>query len=429
MEGNVEFDDDDGDNYVQTRRLNIQVTDTGFGASGSKSSASVAGIHKRKVKRMYGATMRDLHYKICQRLLQEFIPLVLEALYPGEKVFAIRVKAVCKLMWLRYLGAKSVPLVLDIYALIFLSMRKLNHFPVYVDEYLVLLRENKVPYLNVLTLLTDEERRLISSTTVARLCPYSVPQDDLFHRRVRKIALELSDLDKWEMPTDYFSPNAFRLFMELKLNNAPELLVMHHRITRAVHRNKAMTVNQGNLKYSPDIRSVAISFVVLMIYFCGTKKVVDLRKWVPWLQRQNSDIPAFNDLRHVMNLNEILDLSDEQITRYYEWIHRSIVPVHTKDDESLSMMDRQLFRIFHYEAADEEENNDREGRHEQKGPPFAMVNNTFTEGELQALAKELIKYLRVRYGLKEETMVDCSNIIELGLFRRLKYSRANTIQI
>lgn len=417
MEGNLEYADDDGDSYIQTKRLNILLTDTGFGSSASRSSTPAPVLSSSRAKRLFGEKGRSIHFRCLQHILKLILPRVVSELYPDLKdaLFETNLTTVTGFMWLKFANhtfKTSTPLILDLYVLIYLSLRKLNQYPVYVDEFLELLKHNRVPFVNASTLVPGAWLKTLPTALMSMLSASSVPVTNQFYKRIARLAHALGTPESWATPPEYFYPNVFRLFVDLALDDAPLLLVMFHRIaSRITHGLMSVTLPTIEVRSLPEARYIGMAFLVIKLYFVGAPDVVDLEDWLAWLQHQHSELACFDHNTHSMDIGTILDLSDSQITKYYDWVYENLTPSRRKDgeEEELTMMERKLLRIFDYDPKSEQREVQDTAAHKQIGypePPFDTVPNYLSTKEIQSMEGHLQKYLCIRYGLREDTMKD-----------------------
>lgn len=416
MEGNFEFDDDDGDQYTQTRRLNIQLTDTGFGSNASRTAEQVASA--AAVKRLYGRQGKIHTLKCLQYVLKQVTPQVAELLYPQlpeqemEKLKQELVVAT-KLLWMRCvshsLQGRSLRLA-DVYSVVFLALRLINTYPVYADAMIAILKQNKVPYISASHLLPEHMLRLLSPATVGQLINSAMPVDDAFYNHVGKIAIMI-DAQLWHLPVEYFYPNAFSVFCDLDLD-APSLLVVLHRIASRtpMAELRAVLKGLGPLGF-PDGRYIGLIYLVVKLYFVGLPTVVDLEKWLPWLKTQGSALPCFSDRHHHMDIESILKLSDQQTEEYCDWVYGNLLgEKHKSDSDKASPMEARLYKIFaigDQPARNEGESSTKKGPQ----PPFERVENTLDTSDVASVEKHLRRYFCIRFGVKSGSL---DKLIELA---------------
>lgn len=431
MEGNFEFDDDDGDLYTQTRRLNILLTDTGFGASAAR--AAEVALSAAAAKRLYGRSGKIHLLKCLQYVLKTVSPQMVDLLYPElEKEDLDKLKRdltiVTKFMWVRCMERAlegAVVRLADLYALIFLAIRLLNSYPVYVDDVVAILRENKVPYISALLLLSKNMRLLLSSATTGQLTNSAVPVDDAFYYHVGKVAAMVAPAKYWSISVRYFYPNAFSLFADLELD-APKLMVVFHRIVSRVSRGQLRVLRMGPSGF-PDGKYLGMMYLIVKLYFVGSPTVVDFRSWLPWLQSQGPSLPCFKDSHHGMDSHTLLDLTDEQTDNYCNWIYDNLLAEkHDESVENVSPMESRLYKIFTYKRenvstkASEEIPMEMPREKATAKPPFARVINDLDLSHVSEMETHLRSYFCTRYGLKSKTfdeLVETAESQLMGLVR------------
>lgn len=424
MEGNFEFDDDDGDLYVQTRRLNILLTDTGFGSSAAR--ASPAAVSTAAAKRLYGHSGKIHLLKCLQYVLKKVTPRVVRLLYPYLQTAHIddltrELMLVVKLLWVRCvskaLAGASLRLA-DVYVVIYLGLRQLNRYPVYVEDMISILKQNKVPYISALQLLPKDMLLILSPATVGQLTNSAIPVDDIFYNQLGRLAVLIAPAQFWHTLAEYFYANAFTLFADLHLD-APTLIVVYHRISRSNRLFQHVLKSSGPLGF-PDGRCIGLMYLTIKLYFVSSPVVVDIDQWMLWIS--NSLRMPFADHRHHhMDIKALLSLSDEQTNNYCDWVQDNLLSWKDKEVESESSMQSRLYKIFKY---DEE----LVGQHESSevpfelpkrkniaGPPFRSVRNALNSEHVAKVEKELGRYFCLRYGLKQRSLEALVDLAEKQL--------------
>lgn len=434
MEGNFEFDDDDGDNYVQTRRLNILLTDTGFGSNASRSAEQA--VSSASVKRLYGRSGKIHLLKCLQYVLKRVTPQVANLLYPhleesAMDTFKKELMVATKILWVHFvsksLAGHSLRLA-ELYAIIFLAIRLLNMYPVYVDDMISILKQNKVPYISALSLLPKQMLQLLSAATVSQLTSSATPVDDLFYNYLSKLAPLIAPAKLFHTPVEYYYPNAFSLFTDLELD-APTLIVVFHRIASRASTGllRSFLKSNGPLGF-PDGRHIGLMYLTIKLYFVGSPVVVDMDAWLPWLKNQGSTIPCFDDRFHHMNTDTILSLSDEQTDKYCNWIFNNLLDEkHKEDSDKTSPMDSRLYKIFAYDTAPIRERGEsleipyEEPKHSSiLKPPFDRVENRLDTLDVSTMETHLRRYFCIRYGLKDRSLEALLELAENQLVGLLK---------
>lgn len=418
-EGSVEFDDDEGVSS-QTRRLAVQLTDTGFGA---RVSMPVAGATPAQTeKRLYGSAGR-LHYLRCvQHLLRRLACQTVPVLHPElsrEKrthYEYILLKAV-KLVWTHCAAAalrSTLPADVDLYVYIYLAERLVDRRPVYVDDFLLALRRNALPFVELYKLLPKEMAQHMSMAGIMLLSRSPVPVDDLFYRGVARWTRALPrELHK--VPAEHFYGGALRVFADLALGEAPLLLVMFHRLIALVHgTHLLLTLHSSRVWRLPECQYVGFLHAAVRLFFVGSARHADVREWGAWLDTQRSSLACFNDKYHHMDIEDLLALLDEQTEKYCHWVAATL------GEEGEGTMERKLLRLFSAEGLTVLNGNSARERSAETGsssqaqgmesnnnvahhPRFTVKDGRMLEADALLAEKHLATYLCFRFGLKTRT--------------------------
>lgn len=412
----MEFGEDDGENYTQTRRINLLINDTGFGSSVSASAVPTQSSTPLELSRLYGKDARSLHFKIGQLILQKLVPMVLKELYPGDLLFQHNVALLTKTFWVRYCKKSynhTSPTILDLYVLVYLAMKQLDQHPVYVDDFLSLLRRNKTPYVNGATLVPKSYLRQTNLAT-RLFSASSIPMDNQFYLKVAQLALMVAPLDLWKTSLELFYPGAFRVFTDLSFEDAPRLLTMFHRIGHRVTGGKVLS-SWKQYNTLPETQFVALLVLIIKIYFTAAPEVPQMDEWIAHLKGQADSIPCFDTKHHSMSLSSALDLSTEDTSKYFDWIQSNLIPESRRtENEDLPLTSRKLYNLFPLEDAEVPE----------ETPPAKsltkLVKNTLTTHQILLISEHLQKYLCVRFGLTNKTLTEAIERLEFKFYRALK---------
>lgn len=419
VEGNVEFGEDDGEAYTQTRRINLLINDTGFGSSVSTSALPSLSLTPTIPSRLYGRDARALYYKASQHILQKLLPLLAKELCPGDHEFLHNASLLTKVFWVRYckkFHELTSPTILDLYVLIFLAMRKLNQHPVYVDDFIALIRKNKVPYINGASLVPASYLRQLHLAK-NRLSGTSIPIDNQFYLRLILLALVVGTTEDWRTPLDYFYPGAFRVFIDLRFRDTPCLLTMFHRIGHRITdgRFQALWIN---FMFTPETQYVALLLLVIKVYFASAPEVPQLEEWILLMRKQYSEIPCFDDKHHKMDTMAVLDLSKEETAKYFDWIRNNLIPENRKlaEADEIPMTTKKLYKIFPID----ESLSFTEDNSSQKPTFVALVKNTLTALEIWKMEDELRKYFCFRFGYSYQSLQEAYERLDKKFYRVLR---------
>lgn len=412
MEGNLEIDDDDGEAYVQTRRLNILISDTGFGSNASRLSTPAAA---EKKTRLYGASGRVHHYKCLQYILKKLIGPIAGHLCPGNTAFEQNLRAAVKLQWVQWVRATFSTgglLLMDLYVLVFMAMRKMNQHPAYIDQYIHMLKHSKVPFFNAVALLPAHMTALMPVLSSMKLSIHAAPVEDLFYRYVLRWAYRLGSPADWVLPLDYFYPQVFRLYTDLRLPDAPHLLLVFHKLAHdATGGQLDIVASKSVFHLFPDARVVGFMFVVLRLYLIGAPRVVDTAEWVKWMASARL-LPLYDEMYQKMDMHTLLGLSELQINEYCDWIHGAFITDEAVED--LPHMKRRLRKIFDFQKSESKE------EPALTTAPIAVVKNTLSKADRSNVEAHLVRYFCSRFGLREQSLLDLIRRAEKAIYKTLK---------
>lgn len=426
----MEYEDDDGDSYTQTKRLNILLTDTGFGSQSHASATPVASdIHQTKSRRLHGATGKSFVFKCLQCVLQRVTPLIVDHLYltlERDKLAILRQNVLhsVRLMWIRLVKKVfmvKTPTIIDLFSVVYLSLRQLNEVPVFIDDYLLMMKENKVPFINAILLLPPTMVEMMPApTSFVMLTPVSVPLDDQFHRNVLRWTDVLSLDLIWTTSADSFHLQAYKLFYELRIPQASALLLMYHKIvwkvTNGVFQAVTLRANVG-----AEIQAISLMFFVVNLYFVSSPKVVPIQQFNEWLSEIKATKPYMANKMHRMEPRELLDLSESQILEYCDWIYDTLLPPKNKDGQENSEMisiEKKLFKIFPYQSNERREL--ESVSHPQVKDSFPLIPNTLTKSDLVGIKNLMTRFFCEKFGMAEKLLIMNCRKIELLLLRIMK---------
>ena len=426
MEDNIEMDDDDGETFVQTKRLNIQLTDTGFGShSRASQTPAASSIVKTKSRRLHGDDGKVFVCRCLQTVLQRITPMVADHLYAcmgPQKTVAVKksLLSTVRLFWIRAIKrvfTAKTPTIVDLYAIIYLALRHLNAAPFDVAAYLHMMKTNKVPFVNATLLLPPEMiQKMPLPTSYIMLTPVNVPLDDQFYRivfrwtKILELALVLAPL------ADCFHYLAYTLFKALRIPQAPTLLLIYHELIWKM-TNGVFREIKGPI-IGPEVQSVVAMFFVVNLYFRSSPQIVDPRQFVNHVAVAVDEPPYLKNKMHKMDVREVFSLSEKDILQYCDWVYDNVVPNkhkdHGDDASDAEPMDRKLFKIFPYEKSEE-----RASLHYDVSL-LPLVPNHLSKTDLAGVSHSLVEYFCNRFGLKKKTLLDYCRRFELELLRVLR---------
>lgn len=428
MEGNLEFEDDE-DAYVQTKRLNILLTDTGFGSQSHASATPAASTYTQtKSRRLHGDTGKVYIFKCLQYVLRRITPLVVNHLYGNLKENELRllrdnVTNTVKLFWIRSVKKvfmSKTPAMIDLYSIIYLALRLLNQVPVSISDYLYMMNQNKVPYINASLLLPASMLKVMPMPTTFFLTPSSIPLEDQFYRNIFRWILILELKLIWASPADSFHFQALQLFLELRIPQTSALLLMYHNLIWKVTDGYFKPGNFGSEAVA-EVQAISAMYLVLVLYFTCSREVVEPKAFFDSLADLKST-PFSGNQFHKIGTREIFNLSEDEVSEYCDWVFDTLIHARRKDqlennlEYELDPMDRKLFKIFPFEKS--------EAQIETTKPndfnPLGLIINNLSKSDLAGVRSQLSSYFCTKFGLKESTLMNNYKKFELDLLRALR---------
>lgn len=439
VEGRIEIDDDQEENFVATRRLGIQIADGAFGSSAVVGSQVLTEAEEKK-QRLYGLLARSLYLEAVQVLLQHQIDYMTEYLFPKTQGLKMQLIPVVKLFWLKVLSyhpdKKATILALDIIAIVYLAMVKLNSYPVYVSDVIAGVVSNKIPFMHSLHLIPSKMLEKLPVGLHLHLEPSALPTRDrlyqCIYRNGEKITAVLAaptTEGSFDVSVSYYYPLVFRLLAEeLMLPNAPEVFTLFHVL--------AETFEMGQLKLQflrkvlssfPEVQvATLLMFTVKMAFtqhtLMSSLRAVNIQAWFDTLQKRDGDA----DLSILMKPNavrtrELVSLSDAKIQKYCDWIYQNFIPKkYQKIDgeepaaDEISTMEKRLFKIF--DITDE-------------GETTPLENASVTYNYVKAIALEPMRVVKSADVSRLESVLFDLLSNKLGLAREslvVAYNRLGT---
>lgn len=406
MENGVEIGADDGEEFVQTRRLNIRLTETAFGSQAAERDVTVK--QEKGAGRLYGKQLRLFHYKAMQTVLKTVTPMVVLELYGSSaelENYTVSLLSAVRLLWVRfakvYMRQRMVTL-LDVYALIYLGIRLLNELPVFIDEYLAMLSENRVPALNASKLLPKSYRTRMPTANFDQFNLSSIPYGGSFYRLLHELSSSLGLAHVRATPVDYFCPFAYKVFADLQVPQAGRLVCLFYELSLAVTKGYFLLGTHQTGWQMPELQAVALIHYVLVLYLSGSPTIPDPAVW----PLAHAPLPFFRNKSHKMSTGQIAELTSEQVAKYCDWVYDNVLDDTFKNTEAeeLDTMTRKLFRIFEHErsgplAATEQ-------------PEISIVDNTLTRAQLIGMEGKLLQYFTDRFGCNETQILEVQGHFE-----------------
>lgn len=308
-----------------------------------------------------------------------------------------------------------MPAHLDLYVILYLAMRRLNHHPVGVDAFVAVLKRNGLHYMGLYALLPLEMARVMTMSGMALLANAPAPLDDLFYRGVCRW-LRVLPRDAWAVPVDNFLPLAFGVLADLRLGEAPRLLVVFHRLVALVHRDSMPVVGAVSaVPNLPECQYVAYLYLAIKLFLMAHPTQPDIQQWCLWLDSQRSHLPFLDHKYHQMDTQQLLELSDAQTEQYCQWVQDALVLEPYKgDDDLLGTMEKRLLRIFALDIAAVEL------QQKEAAPKFTVRHGALLETEVARAEHHLLNYFCYRFGLKRSTLQQAVRSANKKVMARLK---------
>lgn len=336
MEGNLETNFEEDENFVPTRRLNLQVRDGAF---------TVLHRHDRdrqeKTKNVYGEEARVLYLRCLQVLLRHQLKSCSKLFFYERDELDV----VGKLYWLKRLNEyekdkSNMPNALDTISISYLAMVTLKKGPVYTADIIRALRFNDIPFIRSLNLIPKSFLEQLPSFYFKSLEPYQLPlQGELYQRVLFNHKITCDDVSI-SLPLSYFYPWTLQMLAkELLLPSVPEIFFIFFNLASQVSSNFKIS-SENNVSIFPDVLVSALhimSIKIYLIYFNG----LDHKKWLDILNRRDLNT-QFSFADKEIDFKELLDWSDAKTDKYCQWVYNNLIP----EDDDLSMMQKRLFKIF-----------------------------------------------------------------------------------
>lgn len=372
MEGNIETNDESEDNFTVTRRLNIQISESGkvIGLQSQQLSAL-----QLKGKRVYGQSARTIYLHCLQILLKKQIKIFVNNLMPDNPILEQKLLDLCKLYWLRHLQIESddgkIPINIDLVCLIYLAMIKLNDFPVYTPEILEFLKHNKIPYTKCIHLIPKKLLDKLPAGYFHCLEPSRLPSNEELYDRILINFQKVSHNEISSISINFYYPFIFTVLTDvLLIPNAPDMFLMinelfqHLKITHLYINNDTKISLLKRLVDFPEIRIVSIIMFCIKLYFIfdlTSVPKISYSRWLSALEKyeMKTEIPFLR----LDSATELIHASDSKVNQYCQWLYDNLIPKKNKsidtnvssdmersdldeDHGELSVMEKRLFQIF-----------------------------------------------------------------------------------
>lgn len=454
VEGRIEIDDDQEENFVPTRRLGIQIAEGAFGDTAVVGSLVLAD-HEEKNSRLYGLLARSLYLEAVQVLLQRQIDYMTDCLVPELQGLKQQLIVVVKLFWLKVLSypengeKKPSILALDVVSIIYLAMLKLNKYPVYIYDILAGLACNKIPYLYSLHLVPGEMLKKLPVGLHLLLEPTALPTRDRLYQCIYRNGEKITAVAGaptvprgFEVSVSYYYPLVFRLLAdEFMLPNAPETFALFHVLAETFEMGRLyLRFLPKTLATFPEVQVATLLMYTIKTAFTqhtlvSSLRAVNIQAWFETLQKRDDDgdLSVLKKPRSVRS-RELVNLSDAKIQKYCDWIYENFIPKKYQQidgeqpaADEISTMEKRLFKIF--DITDE-------------GDTTPLEHASLTYDYVKAVAMEptqsikpadvarleavLFDILSDKLGLSRESLVACYNKLGTEVEKRISSKSSST---
>ncbi|CAH2356011.1 RNA polymerase I-specific transcription initiation factor Rrn7p [[Candida] railenensis] len=312
MEGNIEINDDQDDNYIQTKRLNINLT--GLGGDFSNSQTQRANIlgGTNKNKKLYGKAAKELYLQCIQILLQKQLKIVIKlCLESVEFDIESEIEPLVKLYWLRTLksylmpdtnnnsinnttknknknhgagdghgvspgindGAtaekghrpdlqlndpnSSLPTTIDLICIIYLSVLQLK-LPIYAHDLLYSIKQNDIPYMKCFHLIPKSLLDRLPPYYMGLLEPKKLPLENELYENIQIIGKRVK-FQKVQLSANYYYPLILKILSKvLFFPNAPDLFILWTKLCAKIVRDDDEAEELGFTVLDKDLKNLSI---------------------------------------------------------------------------------------------------------------------------------------------------------------------------
>lgn len=454
-EGHVEFNDDDDENFVVTKRLKLPTNTTGL----SQASQITPGLQKDESKRkLYGVAGRELYFKCFQCVLKAQVNTLIND-HGFPKIFETIVKSI----YVEYLTVdnnvefgeesgfttqdttftnqasedrefrfKKLPSHIDSLAICYLSCRYLN-LPIYINDFVQWTTTNRIPYMrasfNIPKILRDK-----LAVNMTRLFePKRPPLRGDLCMTITKVANSLK-LNGLELN---YEPLLFKVVKELIL--PPQIYFAVKKIINL--KNVELKISETVFKTRkaarvindfPEIKLISIIICMTKLYFLNGHfnpeyKTYDWKKWMEIIENldlDQDDTRNFNNALSSLLLsknssNEVIEWDERQTEKYLDWFTQRIVNTQTIEVPTAL---KRLYDIFELPETQLEEQKDPEDAINTTEIAFKKLlesesnHELLTSDEVVRIENLFIENLISNFGLTETQLRLAIRHNELKLF-------------
>lgn len=375
LEGAVEFNDDQDQQPVQTRRLNVVAVDE-RGNFASQSSQRL--IRKHKLDKLTGTEASPIFFRCLQIILKRQLEEIVKIYFSdGVKTDLVNI---VKTYWCRALEyyykvndqnydekvnkRKTSLDVLDLLCIIYMASLELRAYPFYLSDIVECVTLDKVPYFKTYNLLPSEELERLHGLYHGHLQAYQAPTEGQILRRIFYLGPIILDHDL-HIPSSYYFPFIYgTLAKTLFLPNTPDLfMLIYHFLNfcKKIVFEIPMKVKSAN-KFTecfPEVYLVLVTIYIVKLHFEFGGHKFQPDAWLKHVKAYNTEYEYNNEVSDGTLLNWSVDKTE----RYTNWVYNHLMSEKYRSSEEksnqneLSVMEKRLFQIFPLEGFAEVLNN------------------------------------------------------------------------
>ncbi|ODQ81493.1 hypothetical protein BABINDRAFT_159773 [Babjeviella inositovora NRRL Y-12698] len=375
-DGAVEYNDDD-DEFVQTRRLNIH---NAKHAARLTQISQLNALKEAKKKKFFGMRGKELFLRCFQIVLKRQVQWLVR-----EKALPQALEPTVKQIWCEYLGSfmvsqpgtetdeteslsteepeadlKSLPKFLHTLVICYLACVRLK-VPVYLNDFIMWASSNKIPYMKIIDDGTIIPRSLMQNLPqyyMKLFSPAKPPLKGELYFHTHKILACLKDKSAHPI-----QPLLFKLVYTLVL--PPQIYLM----TETYLQKSVCVESEYKLAHSPELKVASALITCTKLYFLNLNegsrgRKVSFHTWervYSALMRSINNNLSNNDLYFDTLLNtllvknnrcnhDILEMSDRNTEQYLEWFTNNIIDTDEtrpeKEMREISIVQKRLLDIF-----------------------------------------------------------------------------------
>ncbi|CUM63647.1 uncharacterized protein PRCAT00001230001 [Priceomyces carsonii] len=463
MDGNVEINDEHDEGIVSTRRLNVPLGGLGADYGFLTFELSQAMQARDSNRRLYGNDGRKLYLRCLQVLLkrqtEHIVRLMLDESSLGDVMIIVKThwlrclkfclrsshsEPVDEMIHFRYNDPQNVlPNALDLISIIYLSVLKLNAYPLYVRDLIDNIRTNKIPYVRTTHLIPKHYLDKLPSSYFQLLQPPTLPiKNELYSSiQINGFRTNLLEGNCLKRSINYYYLLIFRIFSEsLILPSAANLFILFNQLFNKLDETLELVFesrtrrSSSNLIDFPDLKILALIIFTIKTHFAFDESRINLKEWL-----ERIDMHELNG-EYSFSTSSKLDLlnwSDTKTEKYCQWLYENIIPPTNKSQNNgaehqpltgseLSIMERRLFQIFNVEPGSYNRSDSLNNAREPKLlslneilQSMALETTKINLSDLSAMEEKLFSKLSNDFGVTSKLLRECYNALELRINAKL----------